>query len=554
MFILGLIALIIASTQLSSSVKKETYSGMRATALSFLETIECSQPGEYHLGDDNRLWKGKAYNVSLSFPIVDGIKESTGYEVTIFFGDERKLTSIMDDEGSRVLDQNADAKIVSSVIEKGKDYYDDNVDLFGKRYICCYIPIYQENSEEIVGMVMLGEEYSKVQSLIRKSQISLLLSSLLLVIVCSVAAYVIGGKIAEAIKKSKGYIDEMSNGKLGIKIDEAMMDRKDEIGEMSRSVKMLDESLTSIVSSIQDQSTRLLEASEFCNDSARKALDSSSQIDTAAEEVASATVTQAQGAIDAENSVNVIGSAIEDTNIQVANFTNTTNKMSEAAVGARKILSELNSSMDDVKEAVSSIKGMTHETHVSVEKITEMTEVITSIASQTNLLSLNASIEAARAGEMGKGFAVVAAEIRQLAEQCNVSAVEIREVLDQLRQNSDVSVEAMDNVQGIIESQALKLAETNMAFDTVEDGISQSLAGINIIIDNINTLQGAKGDAIEEVQNVAFLAQQNAASMEETAASIDEVSSTISSMANEMESLQVVAGTLKDKVAAFRFD
>ena len=91
-----------------------------------------------------------------------------------------------------------------------------------------------------------------------------------------------------------------------------------------------------------------------------------------------------------------------------------------------------------------------------------------------------------------------------------------------------------------------------MAFDTVEAGISKSMTGINVILSYMDTLQGAKGDAIEEVQNVAFLAQQNAASMEETAASIDEVSTTISSMANEMASLQEVAGTLKEKVSTFR--
>lgn len=552
--LLGGVISFLAAAQVSNAVHKETYAGMKSTTLTFLQTIERSQPGEYRIDESGRMWKGKAYNISLLTALADGIKENAGYEVSLYFGDEMKLTSIKDAEGNRVEEAIADSKIADKVINNKEIYNDNNIDINGKRYIGCYIPIYQVDSEEVVGMVFLAEEYSKVSSLILKTQLTVGLFTFVAIILVSLVAGFLGDKIARAIKQFKEYVDQMSNGQLGLRVSNDMLERKDEIGDICRSIQMLDNNLTNIVSSIMDQSSRLLQASEFCNDSAKKALDSSEQIDTAAEEVASATVTQAQGAIDAESSVNVIGSAIEDTNKQIADFTTTTNSISKAAVDARRILSELNISMDEVKKAVSNIQNMTNETHVSVEKISAITEAITSIAAQTNLLSLNASIEAARAGEMGKGFAVVAAEIRQLAEQCDVSAVEIREGLAQLTLNSDVSVEAMENVQNIIGYQANKLKETNMAFDTVEAGISKSMTGINVILSYMDTLQGAKGDAIEEVQNVAFLAQQNAASMEETAASIDEVSTTISSMANEMASLQEVAGTLKEKVSTFRLN
>ena len=209
--------------------------------------------------------------------------------------------------------------------------------------------------------------------------------------------------------------------------------------------------------------------------------------------------------------------------------------------------------MKQVKGAVDTIQHQTNETHGSVEKIGEMTEMITSIATQTNLLSLNASIEAARAGEMGKGFAVVAEEIRKLAEQCNTSAVEIQEVLAQLRNNSDESVKTMEGVQKIIQVQADKLEETNREFSTVEGGINQSVQGLSEIMKEMNGLDKERAQTVEEVQNVAALAQQNAASIEETAASIDEMVHLISTMSERIENLQQVADALKEKASVFHF-
>lgn len=550
--VLGVFTYLGTSLQIRKGIENQAYEGMQATTLAVREIFDSVAEGEYHLDENDQLWKGEAVNISEAVSIVDSIKENTGFDVTIFYGDTRVLTTITDESGNRQTGTKGTESIIEQVLNKGQDYRDNNTYIFDKRYICYYIPLYQENSQTPVGMIFLGEEYTDVSAAIAKLRQSIALIIIVVFVLVSITSLLSANSITATIKGAIACVDQMCQGKLGIKASKKLLERKDEIGDMCRGVKRLDENLTAIVSEIQVQSHELEETSIMCNSNAHKALDSAEQVNAAAEEVAAATTTQAQGAVEAENSVNTIGSTIEEANIGMQELSGTSANMAEAAGSARKTLTELNSSMSQVKDAVDSIHHQTNETHISVEKIGEMTEMITAIATQTNLLSLNASIEAARAGEMGKGFAVVAEEIRKLAEQCNTSAVEIQEVLTQLKNNSNESVSIMEEVQKNIQIQEDKLTETNHVFETVEGGINKSLKGIEKIMKEIASLNDERNSAVDEVQNVATLAQQNAASIEETAASIDEVTVLLSAMTEKIDNLKLVADKLEEKASVFQ--
>lgn len=548
---LGAFSYIAVSIQLRNGIEKEAFEGMQTATWVVRELFDSTSEGEYRMDEEGQVWKGEGLNISGATDIVDTIKAETGCDVTVFYGDERVLTTIVDAGGNRQVGTKASAEVSSQVLDKGQEYGNNNTDIFGKRYICYYIPLYQENTTTPIGMVFLGKEYTQIQATIRNSLITMLLIVLVVLVIVSITSVLGAASIAAAIKGAIDYVDQMRQGKLGIETSPKMIGRKDEIGDMCRGMKELDDNLTAIVTEIQTQAQILGETSTTCNSNAHKTLESAEQVNAAAEEIASATMTQAQGAMAAESSVNVIGRTIEGANKQIQEFSDMSKEMAQASGSASKTLIELNQSMKQVKNAVDTIHRQTNETHVSVEKIGEMTEVITSIATQTNLLSLNASIEAARAGEMGKGFAVVAEEIRKLAEQCNTSAVEIQEVLSQLRSNSDESVKTMEDVQKIIQVQADKLEETNRGFSTVEGGINQSVQGLGQIMEEMNGLDKERAQTVEEVQNVAALAQQNAASIEETAASIDEMVQLISTVSERIENLQQVADALKEKASVF---
>lgn len=549
---LGVLTYLAASSRIRQAVEDQAFEGMQATTRTVKEVFDSMAEGEYRLDEAGQMWKGEELNISESTKLVDSIKEKTGFDITIFYGDERALTTFMDAGGNRQTGTKALQAISDQVLKKGQDYQSDNTEIFGKRYICYYIPLYQTGTNTPVGMVFLGKEYTKIAETIQNVLLNMLLVMLAVLFIVCITSILSASSIASAIKKAISYLDQMSHGTLGINASSKMLARKDEIGDMCRGVKLLDDNLTAIITEIQLQSHELEETTAKCDSNAHKVFESAEQINAAAEEVAAATSTQAQGALEAESSVNTIGQIIEETNEKMLEFSNTSKMVAQAAGSAKDTLTELNSSMNQVKDAVDNIHQQTNATHVSVEKISEMTEVITSIASQTNMLSLNASIEAARAGEMGKGFAVVAEQIRKLAEECNTSAVEIRGILAQLKNNSDESVNTMEEVQNIIQSQADKLAETNQVFETVEGGINQSVQGIEKIMAEIDTLNQSRNSAVDEVQNVAVLAQQNAASIEETSASIDEMTVLLQEMTGRIDGLSKVADKLEEKASAFQ--
>lgn len=535
---LGTVTFILASMKIGEGVTKQAYAGMEATTTAVRELYLQSM-------DEN----GETDEAMVQ-NIFDNIKKQTSYDVTLFVGDTRAVTTIVDEKGERVVGTKASDTIIEAVLNKGENYQNDDTEILGTRYICYYIPVNDNNGERI-GMVFLGEEYSIMKSIIRKTQKTLLVVILGVLIFSVVIASILGRSIARAIKKSGLYLGELAGGKLEINMDKKILARKDEVGEMCSNVLELSSYLTDVVNQIKNESEHLMTTSDLCNDSAKQAYDMAEQIDIAVSQIATSATAQAENAEEAGNSVDIIGNVIENTNSNMDRVAEAADNMSDTSVSVRKILGQLNDSMTEVKEAVNQIQKQTEETNRSVQNIGEKANVITDVASQTNLLSLNASIEAARAGDAGKGFAVVASEIQKLAEQCNASAVEIRETLVQLTNDSEKSVETMNMVQDMIQNQESCLIQTNQAFDTMEDGIRQSVDGIKMIGQEIVELTKAKENTVDVVQTVAAIAEENAASTQEASATVEQVTSAIGTVAKQMSGLKDIAIILQEKTAVF---
>ena len=193
----------------------------------------------------------------------------------------------------------------------------------------------------------------------------------------------------------------------------------------------------------------------------------------------------------------------------------------------------------------------TNITNISALKIKEATTLISSIAEETNLLSLNASIEAARAGEAGRGFAVVASQIQKLADQSNESANQIDQIIHALIEDSEKAVKTMDEVKTIMNLQSENVHKTGQVFEQVRDGISSSISGVGEIATRTTQLDKARGDVVDVVQNLTAIAQQNAASTEETSASVMEVSNVMQEIMENANRLKEIASILEENMNSF---
>ena len=269
-------------------------------------------------------------------------------------------------------------------------------------------------------------------------------------------------------------------------------------------------------------------------------------------EIAEGASSQANETEQATNNVVVIGNMIQDTTEKIAELEMNVQDMKKASNQAGDTLNELGNINEQAKEAIETIYRQTNMTNESTLKIKEATALITSIADETNLLSLNASIEAARAGENGRGFAVVASQIQKLAEQSNETATHIDEIVNILLEDSQKAVKIMDAVKEVMGKQSQNVEQTEKIFKNVEKKVNDSMKEIAGIVTSTNEMDQARVTVVDTVQNLSAIAEENAAGTQETFASVGQVQSVIENVAENMGKLHKIAENLDKEMERFQ--
>lgn len=232
-------------------------------------------------------------------------------EVTIFWGDTRILTSIVNEKGERQINTQASAEVVSHVLKNGETYQNRDVEILGQKYIVCYIPFYQENSDEIVGMVFLGTPQETVSVIINKVRGQLLLIILCMVILVTGIAYILVSRIVSALKQNMDVLDNIANGMLHIRIDPKLLSRRDEIGDLAKNILHLKDALRDIVINIHTRSTALGEEAECIENISESVYHVMKEVNNAAQEMAASCSAQSEDANHASENVISMGSLIE---------------------------------------------------------------------------------------------------------------------------------------------------------------------------------------------------------------------------------------------------
>ena len=382
-----------------------------------------------------------------------------------------------------------------------------------------------------------------------------LIGALVLILVCSVFTFFITSLMFRPIGVITRVINKISDMDFRENDDQKhMLKQKDETGIMGHAVNTLRLELIDIAKQIKGKSQELYESSEALSTGTSETVTAVEQVENAITEIAKGATSQAQETQSASENVVLMGNMIEEANTEVENLRTNARAMRDAGNSAVTILKELGQINQQTKAAMEVIYKQTNVTNESAQKIKEATEIITDIAEETNLLSLNASIEAARAGEQGRGFAVVAAQIQKLAEQSNESARQIEAIINTLIEESEKSVDTMKNVKEVIDKQDVNVTNTQDAFNKVKDGIDRSVEGIREIAKRTAGLDEARIKVVDIVQNLTAIAEENAASTEETSASAEEVNAVISNIAANANNLHEIAVSLEDCVKMFIFE
>lgn len=550
LLILGVAITVVSNKKINDAMKVTISDGLRGTATAVRSTFRKMNSESYTLNENNELVKGD-FNISQQVDMADDIKEVSDIDVSIYYGDTRYMTSAKDASGQRVLGTLSDTEVKDNVLGQGKEYFTDNVLVSGQQYFGYYIPLFDFETGETVGMVFAGMQKEIVDSQIRQITMIIVVLAVVLMIFCAVLIFMIVGKMSKRLNIGVSALEEVAQGKLNFKFDDDSLRQTDEVGEICRAIKKLEENLSDIIKNVIAGSKELLEASDNLRNRTSITSEHVEQMEKAVNEIAIGAGSQAEETQSATENIILMGNMIEEAAGELDNLNHKARNLKEGGEAVMDVIRELQESNAKTGESIDIIYEQTNVTNESAQKIKEATALITNIAEETNLLSLNASIEAARAGEQGRGFAVVAAQIQKLAEQSNESARQIERIILSLIEDSDKSVITMNEVKEIMEQQSQNVMKTNEQVAQLVEEVEQSIGVIDEVSAKIAKINEARSSVVDTVQNLSAIAEENAASTEETSASVTEISGIINEIADEAHELKTISNQMDETMSMF---
>lgn len=549
--VLGIIIVFMSLTFLRNSIINQVENSLRGTAAATLAAYD-QNSGTYLVAENGDVWKG-GYNISNSEKLLDTIKEKSGMDVTFFYGNKRIMTSIKEQSGERILGSPAGSKIEEMVLQNGKEYFSKNVSVDGVMYFGYYVPVFQgDDSNEPVGMVFAGINKNETLYSVLRIVFYMTVIVLVIAIIGIVGAGLISNTISRVLKSEITSLEYLAMGNLNVQIDKKNLQRKDEIGDLSRAIDTLKTDLRSVIGGISESTNLLISSSDSLEQTSHQTFENMDYVMQSVDTITTSAISQAKDTKSASDNITHMGNLIIETGSEADLLNKNADKMLIVSDKTTFAIDELKKISEEVGSSVNIIAELTEQTNESAKTIREAAEFISGIADETNLLSLNASIEAARAGEAGKGFAVVADEIQKLAVQSNEASSRIDKIVNTLIVDAEHVVDSMEQMKSVIGKQNEYIKSTEESVSEVMEEINESIEKIRNIEKRTQDLETARKEMMGMIAGLSDIADSNVVNTQETNKVINDVSDRFKKVEESAVNLRVTADILEQNMKNFK--
>ena len=405
------------------------------------------------------------------------------------------------------------------------------------------------SKDAVTGWTLMGFiSESETQAVVNKIAQTTIELAIIALIIGIVIALIITRAVTKELKTLNNAMNMMANGKLTYRIN---VKSKNELGQAEANYNVMADQISSLIKGVEEKSGVLITASQKISNVSESTTETVNQVSEAIQSVSIGASGQAESTQKATSEVELLASKLHETKAYVSDINDMSVETKQLSDQGLTIVDDLIEKGEKSKDNSRFSKNVVNEMIESINKINFISDAITEITEQTNLLSPNASIEAARAGESGRGFAVVADEIRKLAEQSQSSTDEIKQIVKEISAKSVVAEKTMDESVDIIDEQNKSINDAKELFGHISDAVNALKEGLDNIASLNEQMDASRENVVKSMEDVASVSTETAAASEEVSASAEEVNATMHTLNQFTVELDEIATHLTEAINRF---
>ncbi|RXJ01931.1 methyl-accepting chemotaxis protein [Anaerobacillus alkaliphilus] len=416
--------------------------------------------------------------------------------------------------------------------------------------VYAYAPIFN-SSGEVIGIVGADFDATNVMMRLDEERKVAFLVTLGTSVLSIVILFILTKLLINPLKVLTKQMERVKEGDLTVSFT---TNREDEIGSLGVAFQHMIDEMNSIIQSINQNVGTLTDSSGKLANSFHHAVDNNDLIIRDMLEVSEGATTTVKSSEESSKAIADLTDGVQyisETALQVNVASNTT--VDDANQGIVTV-EQASVQMDLIHRSVQETTILVNNLELHSQEINQIVEVISVLASQTNLLALNAAIEAARAGEHGRGFAVVADEVRKLAEQTSSSLNDISQITEKIQLETKRSVQAMEEVSGKVNTGVSVIQKSGEAFKNIKQSAQYVVTQVDLFTSTAKQMSAGTEGVNASFEEMASIAKRAAMQINEVTASVEQQTADLSEITSFADHLLEMATELQSKINRFKVE